>query len=42
MTDPNILIESTEIVLSNSEQILINIEEGKHIIEKLSVIKEME
>jgi len=41
MTDPNILVKSTEIVLSNPEQILTNIEEEKHIIEKLSVIKEM-
>ena len=41
MVDPNILMESSEAILLNQEQLLINISEGEQILSKLELIEKM-
>jgi hypothetical protein len=41
MTDPNILLESSETILLNQEQILVNIDQGAQILHKLELIDKM-
>jgi hypothetical protein len=41
MTDPNLLLESSETVLLNQEQILINMDQGTQILNKLQLIDKM-
>jgi hypothetical protein len=41
MTDPNLLLESSETVLLNQDQILMNINEGAQILTKLEIMDQM-
>jgi hypothetical protein len=42
MVDPNILLESSETILLNQEQILINMDQGTQILNKLALIEKMD